>query len=87
VGLPPVKILSLRLPTATHRALRLHAFERNVPLNQLMSDVLALWCLAATDPGDPNFSLARLGGEFPRLPEEHYTGYRDSLVFVIEEEK
>jgi len=82
-----VKTLNVRLPTATHRCLRLHAFERNVSLNQLMSDVLALWCLAATDPDDPQFSSVRMGGETVRTPEEQYEGYRDSLVFVIEEEK
>ena len=52
-----------------------------------MSDVLALWCLAATDPDDPQFSSVRMGGETVRTPEEQYEGYRDSLVFVIEEEK
>lgn len=82
-----IKTLNVRLPAATHRCLRLHAFERNVSLNQLMSDVLALWCLAATDPADPQFSPARMGGETVTMPEEHYDGYRDSLVFMIEEEK
>lgn len=82
-----MKTLNVRLPTGTHRCLRLHAFERNVSLNQLMSDVLALWCLAATDPDDPQFSAQRMGGETVAMPEEHHEGYRDSLVFMIEEEK
>ncbi len=81
-----MKALNVRLPLATHRALRLHAFERNVSLNQLMSDILSLWCLAATDPSDPAFSPARMGGESVVMPEEHYKGYRDSLVFVVEED-
>ncbi len=79
------KNLVLRLPPSVYHTVRRHAFERNVSINQLITDVLSLWCIAATDPTDPFFTPKAMGYPLPDHPVEQYKGYLDSLVFKIDE--
>jgi hypothetical protein len=74
---------NLRLPPSVYEVIRRHAFERNISINRLLTDVLRVWCIAATDPTDPFFTPSALGTKLPEPPEEVYPGYLDSLVFRL----
>lgn len=81
-----VRSFNLRLDTGIYEVLRRHAFERGVSLNSMLTDVLLLWCIAATDQTDPFFSPKNLGVKLPPPPEERYEGYLNSLVFTLPKE-
>lgn len=78
--------LSLRLTPDLQEVLRRHAFERRRSLNSLITDILRLWAIAATDPTDPFFNPRAMGVRMPDAPEEVYPGYRESLIFAIDKE-
>ena len=77
---------NLRLNPVLYAAIRRHAFEREVSMNEMVSDILRLWLVAATDRTDPYFTSGRLGGAFPEPPPERYPGYLEGLVFTIPSE-
>lgn len=81
----PRRQMSVGVSAGLHDALRRHAFERNVSMNKLVSDVLSLWVLAATDPTDPMFSPRSMPFPLPEHPTGDYPEYVESLVFTVNE--
>ena len=73
------KAFQARLDDRLHELLRRHSFQRNVSINQLVSDVLTLWVLAAHEEGNPLFDV-----ELPTIAQRH-AGYLTSLGFQEEE--
>lgn len=73
--------LTVRLPPEYAALVRAHAFVRNVPVNQLVQDMLALVVHLITDFNHPYFNPDTLGFGQPAYPPERYPGYFASLGF------
>ena len=69
----------IRLPVSLAETMRRHAFDRNVSLTRLLTDVLTLWAITMTDPQDPVFAQARMGVPLPAFLSEPRAGYLASL--------
>jgi hypothetical protein len=73
--------LTVRLAPEYTALVRAHAFVRNVSVNQLVQDMLALVVHLITDFRHPYFNPETLGFGKPDYPRELYPGYFASLGF------
>lgn len=78
--------LTVRLEPEYTALVRAHAFVRNVSVNQLVQDMLALVVHLITDFNHPYFNPDTLGIGKPDYPHEKYPGYFASLGFGVKPE-